>query len=70
MSNDGNTLVLIDRIKTGEILTEMNPDWVFVSGGMKVKDRQKEYEEIDMNNKAIIATYGVVAVGIQYSKNI
>ena len=65
LSNDGNTLVLIDRIKTGEILTEMNSDWVFVSGGMKVKDRQKEYEEIsDMNNKVIIATYGVAAVGI------
>ena len=65
LAEDGNTLVLIDRLKTGEILNEMNSDWVFVSGGMKVKDRQKEYEEIsDMNNKVIVATYGVAAVGI------
>ena len=27
---NGNTLVLIDRIKTGEMLAERNPDWVFV----------------------------------------
>ena len=37
LSKNGNTLVLIDRIRTGEIFTEQNPDWVFVSGGMKVK---------------------------------
>jgi len=65
LSNDGNTLVLIDRLKTGEIFQKLNPDWVFVSGEMKVKDRQKEYEEIsDMNNKVVVATYGVAAVGI------
>ena len=65
LSAQGNTLVLIDRIKTGEIFSEMNPDWAFVSGGMKVKDRQEEYDEIsDMDNKVIVATYGVAAVGI------
>ena len=65
LSNDGNTLVLIDRLKTGEIFQNINSDWVFVSGEMKVKDRQKEYEEIsDMDNKVIVATYGVAAVGI------
>jgi len=65
LSEDGNTLVLIDRIKTGEILNEINDDWVFVSGGMKVKDRQSEYDEVsEMDNKVIVATYGVAAVGI------
>ena len=65
LSKNGNTLVLIDRIRTGEIFVEQNPDWVFVSGGMKVKDRQTEYDEIsEMDNKVIIATYGVAAVGI------
>jgi superfamily II DNA or RNA helicase len=57
--------VLIDRIKTGEMLLERNPDWVFVSGGMKTTDRQKEYADIsDMDNKVVVATYGVAAVGI------
>ena len=65
LSQNGNTLVLIDRIRTGEIFIEQNPEWVFVSGGMKVKDRQAEYDEIsEMDNKVIVATYGVAAVGI------
>ncbi len=61
----GNTLVLIDRIVTGDMLMERNPDWVFISGEMKTTDRQKEYDEVsDANNKVIVATYGVAAVGI------
>ena len=64
-SANGNTLVLIDRIKTGEMLAEINDDWVFISGSMKTKDRQEEYAEVsEMNNKVIVATYGVAAVGI------
>ena len=65
LSNNGNTLVLIDRIATGDKLSELNPDWVFVSGAMKTQDRQDEYAEVsEMNNKVIVATYGVAAVGI------
>ena len=61
----GNTLVLIDRIKTGEMLAEENTDWVFVSGSMKQKDRQDNYDDVsEMDNKVIVATYGVAAVGI------
>lgn len=64
-SEDGNTLVLIDRLATGELMTELNPEWVFVSGATKQKDRQKEYDEVsELNNKVIVATYGVAAVGI------
>lgn len=65
LSTSGNTLVLIDRIKTGDMLIERNNDWVFVSGKMKTTDRQDEYAEIsEMDNKVIVATYGVAAVGI------
>ena len=64
-AENGNTLVLIDRIKTGEMLAEDNPDWVFVSGSMKQKDRQDNYDDVsEMDNKVIVATYGVAAVGI------
>ena len=64
-AENGNTLVLIDRIKTGEMLEEDNPDWVFVSGSMKQKDRQDNYDDVsEMDNKVIVATYGVAAVGI------
>jgi superfamily II DNA or RNA helicase len=65
LSTSGNTLLLIDRIATGEMLMERNPDWVFISGEMKTSDRQKEYDDVsDANNKIIVATYGVAAVGI------
>ena len=57
--------VLIDRIATGQQLAEINDDWVFVSGTMKQKDRQIEYDEVsELDNKVIVATYGVAAVGI------
>ena len=65
LAESGNTLVLIDRIKTGEMLAERNEDWAFISGKMKTNDRQDEYAEISsMDNKVIVATYGVAAVGI------
>jgi superfamily II DNA or RNA helicase len=65
LSTGGNTLVLIDRLATGQLLSEMFPEWVFISGEMKVSDRQKEYREVsEMDNKVIVATYGVAAVGI------
>jgi superfamily II DNA or RNA helicase len=61
----GNTLVLIDRIATGDLLKSMNPDWVFINGGVKGETRQEEYDSIsDSDNKVIVATYGVAAVGI------
>jgi superfamily II DNA or RNA helicase len=61
----GNTLVLINRIETGNKLIELIPDAAFVSGGMKLGDRKEEYDEIKTaDNKIIVATYGVAAVGI------
>ena len=61
----GNTLVLVDRIKSGKLLQELIPDSVFVSGDTKSIDRLKEYDEVkDSDNKVIIATYGVASTGI------
>jgi superfamily II DNA or RNA helicase len=65
VSLNGNTLVLINRIDTGNKLIDLIPEAVFVSGGMKLDDRKEEYDEIKTSsNKIIIATYGVAAVGI------
>ena len=65
LSANGNTLVLINRIDTGNKLTELMPDAVFVSGGMKLDERKHEYDEIKTSDqKIIVATYGVAAVGI------
>ena len=75
ISNTGNTLVLVDRIECGEFLQthlshlfnvlKEEPDVAFISGRVKTKDRKAEYDEVKTaDNKIIVATYGVAAVGI------
>lgn len=65
MSESGNTLVLVDRVQTGEMLQALIPDSIFVSGKMKSKDRKDEYKEVqEVDGKVIIATYGVASTGI------
>lgn len=75
VSETGNTLVLVDRIESGKALQahlsnlfsllKEDPDVKFISGAVKSKDRKDGYAEIaSADNKIIIATYGVAAVGI------
>jgi superfamily II DNA or RNA helicase len=65
LSLTGNTLVLVNRIDTGNALVDMLPDSVFISGGVKLAERKEEYDEIKTSDgKIIVATYGVAAVGI------
>ena len=65
MAKSGNTLVLIDRIKSGELLQESIKDSVFVRGATKANERKEHYDEVKTSDdKVIIATYGVAAVGI------
>ena len=61
----GNTLVLVNRIDTGNKLMELLPDAVFINGSVKLDDRKEEYDEVHTSDgKVIVATYGVAAVGI------
>ena len=47
-----------------ELVTRL-PTAVFLSGKDKIKDRKEEYDEVaTSNDKIIIATYGIAAVGI------
>jgi superfamily II DNA or RNA helicase len=65
ISETGNTLVLVNRIDTGRFIVNEIADSVFISGEVKTKDRKEEYDEIKTSdNKIIVATYGVAAVGI------
>ena len=76
LSSTGNTLVLVNRIESGKLLQaelatifgtidKGRSDVPFISGSVKTKDRKEEYDEIKTSdNKIIIATYGVAAVGI------
>jgi superfamily II DNA or RNA helicase len=65
IKDTGNTLVLVDRISAGKELVERLPNSVFVSGEMKLTERKEEYDEIrTSDDRIIVATYGVAAVGI------
>lgn len=65
ISDSGNTLILVNRIDTGKLLTEMIEGAVFISGEVKGTKRAEEYKEhATMDNKVTVATYGVAAVGI------
>lgn len=65
ISETGNTLMLVDRVQTGEMLQSLIPGSIFVSGKMKSKDRKEEYAEVqEVDGKVIIATYGVASTGI------
>ena len=63
----GNTLILVDRVECGKTLVrKLGKDKaVFISGATKATDRKEHYDEVaDVDNKIIVATYGVAAVGI------
>ncbi len=62
----GNTLVLVDRVNAGkEIVSRLGSNAVFVNGGTGLTERKAEYDEVaTSDDKIIVATYGVAAVGI------
>ena len=63
--SSGNTLILVDRIAPGKQLVEKIRDAVFVSGGTKADERKETYDDVATSeDKVIVATYGVAAVGI------
>ena len=69
ISKSGNTLVLVDRIESGEILHELLPDSVFISGKMKATKRKEHYKEINFDDNAVmIATYGTTSTGISINR--
>jgi superfamily II DNA or RNA helicase len=65
ITETGNTLVLVDRVNAGKELEKRLTNSVFVNGNTKLAERKEEYDEVaTSDDKIIIATYGVAAVGI------
>ena len=65
IAQTGNTLVLVDRIKAGELLEEFLDDAIFLSGSDKSTVRKEHYDKIaDSDNEIIVATYGIASTGI------
>ena len=50
----GNTLILVDRIKSGELLQDLIPGSVFIQGKTKMEERQEEYNEVTEQYKAFL----------------
>ena len=69
LSETGNTLVLVDRLATGEYLRDNISGSIFISGEMKNSDRAEYYREMEIvDNRVVVATFGVAAVGISINK--
>lgn len=66
VNETGNTLVLVDRVNAGkELVKRLGTNAVFVNGGTGLTERKAEYDEVaTSDDKIIVATYGVAAVGI------
>jgi superfamily II DNA or RNA helicase len=65
VNETGNTLVLVDRVNAGNELVSRLKNAVFISGAVKINERKEEYDEVAIrDDKIIVATYGVAAVGI------
>lgn len=61
----GNTLILVDRVATGHMLSELIPNSVFLDGTVKSTDRKSEYNKMKtLDDHNIIATYGICSTGI------
>ena len=61
----GNTLILVDRIVAGELIEKYLPNSVFIHGSTDDDERKEHYNEVAISDdKRIIATYGIAAVGI------
>lgn len=69
IASDGNTLVLVDRIVAGELIEKYLPNSVFIHGSTDSDERKEHYDEVAISDdKRIIATYGIAAVGINVPK--
>jgi superfamily II DNA or RNA helicase len=65
VNETGNTLVLVDRVNAGKELVARLSSAVFVNGSTSLTERKEEYDEVaTSDDKIIVATYGVAAVGI------
>lgn len=64
-----NTLILVENIETGQMLSEMIPDSVFLHGSVKSEQRQEGYDEFkDKDGLTFICTFGIASTGISINR--
>lgn len=69
VSQQGNTLILVDFVKTAKKLGTLTNNSYVVTGSDSLKKKQEKFELVkEEDNMILIATYGVAAVGINLPK--
>ena len=64
-----NTMILVENIETGQMLSEMIPNQVFLSGSVKSEHRQEGYDEFkDKDGLTFICTFGIASTGISINR--
>lgn len=65
VSNSGNTMVIVNRIETGEFLHKLIPNSMFLQGSTKNKDRNTMFDDVNSgDNLTIIGTAQTIATGV------
>ena len=68
-SNSGNTLVLVNKIATGELLESLIPGSIFLSGTDKSDKRTEQYRSLqEKDNQVLICTFGIASTGISINR--
>jgi superfamily II DNA or RNA helicase len=66
---DGNTLILVDRIETGQHIQDAIEDCVFINGTVKSEERKREFKSLGASHGTImVATYGTMSTGVNIPK--
>lgn len=61
----GNTLILVNNIATGEALAGLIDGAIFLNGSVKSVDRLKEYKNVNStSNITLICTFGIASTGL------
>lgn len=64
-----NTLILVENIETGQMLSDMIPNSVFFNGSVKSEHRQEGYDEFkDKDGLTVICTFGIASTGISINR--
>ena len=68
-STEGNTLILVQHIKQGEILSKLLNNAIFIKGAVKSSDRKSSYAQYEnLNDFKLIATFGCAKQGISINR--
>ena len=65
----GNTLVLVNSVAQGKLLSKLIPNSVFLSGESAKNDRKEQYDSYaEKDDLIVIATFGIASTGLSIDR--